>query len=315
MNNCNVCLGNFSDEDSIICASCKQKCHYICHYLTEKNFKKLSKDNRNKWKCSACKQVSVSPGQEESEMESDVLMRKMTVLFEQFSKSLKKDIDQQLGELTHSVKFVSDSFDSFKSDIGEIKKANEQLITENQKLKEEVKFLSKRNEILEEYTRRENLLLTGIPATKNENMDEILQGVASALQVSDFSSNEISVAHRLPSMNRETTPMIVVRFVRRSMRDKWMTAFQTISREDRSSPGIDVKKINRNLPNGHFRLMNQLTAKSAKELKAARELARENDWKFVWFRGSQMCAKKSEGSPVFKVKGLDHLKKVINGEE
>ena len=76
---------------------------------------------------------------------------------------------------------------------------------------------------LEQYGRRENLEIHGVPTMRNENTNQIVKTVAKALNV-QLDERHILTSHRLSkSQNQKETrqyPPIIVRFSNRDKRNK-----------------------------------------------------------------------------------------------
>ena len=75
---------------------------------------------------------------------------------------------------------------------------------------------------LEQYGRRENLEIHGIPWTKQENTNKIVQKVARELNIK-VSESDISTSHRLPLgmlNDKNHHPPIIVRFSNRDKRNE-----------------------------------------------------------------------------------------------
>ncbi|XP_039280471.1 uncharacterized protein LOC120350573 [Nilaparvata lugens] len=77
------CETSIPEQDFLTCNACGSKCHYLCQLIKESNFRKMSSDNKSKWKCIACKtspnastntntggSPSVSTGEEEDKGQS-----------------------------------------------------------------------------------------------------------------------------------------------------------------------------------------------------------------------------------------------------
>ena len=73
---------------------------------------------------------------------------------------------------------------------------------------------------LEQYSRRENLRIVGLPTTENENVLEKVLEFGQDLGV-DLSKEDVSTAHRVKSKGKRGDP-ILVRFVRREKKQEMM---------------------------------------------------------------------------------------------
>ena len=73
---------------------------------------------------------------------------------------------------------------------------------------------------LEQYGRRQNLEIQGIPMSDNENDAETENKVLTVLKkiVENISHDDIDIAHRLGKSKTNKTPNIIVRFVFRRTR-------------------------------------------------------------------------------------------------
>jgi len=135
--------------------------------------------------------------------------------------------------------------------IAELKKDVEKKTTEIQKLKGDLYSATQRIEVLEQYTRRDNLLITGLPietfteaASTPASDDEIpsnsveqsvLQLFNEKLRVS-IKPSDISIAHRLKkNPSRPGPPTTIVKFTNRKARE----AVYAARRKLKPPPGAD----------------------------------------------------------------------------
>ena len=117
---------------------------------------------------------------------------------------LKKEFLNEIQEIKKSQEFVSNEYELLKSEFDKVLKVNRKLEQENLNLKKKVSdLLQTKNEEeekidnLEQYGRRENLEIEGIPFKENENINETIVNLAKKIGV-PMCVNDISTAHRLP---------------------------------------------------------------------------------------------------------------------
>ena len=134
-----------------------------------------------------------------------------------------------LGSLT----YIASEYDSFSHSITKLNSQNQTLTKDIQTLTGSVVRTSQQQteteklDDLEQYGRRENLEIHGVPWTRNECTNEIVQKVAKVLHVK-LTSNDISTSHRLfnsdivNAYEKNQHPPIIVRFANR---DKKMNCF------------------------------------------------------------------------------------------
>ena len=68
---------------------------------------------------------------------------------------------------------------------------------------------------LEQQTRKNNVIITGVPLYKNEQVERIVEDCGRVIGV-DLGQTEVDACHRLPARNPHQPPSIVVRLVRRT---------------------------------------------------------------------------------------------------
>jgi hypothetical protein len=88
--------------------------------------------------------------------------------------------------------------------------------------KMEISRLSMENNELQQYTRKNNLIITGIPKlTAGENTVELVLNFAKAINY-QLSERDLDATHRLRQRNKESDPPIIVKFVSRIVRTKFL---------------------------------------------------------------------------------------------
>ena len=97
-------------------------------------------------------------------------------------------------------------------------KKNDDLMKENQCLKDQLIEEEKMRDDLDQYNRRENLEFHGIFLNPNENTNRIIKTVAKKLNI-NLKENDISTSHRLPKSLSNNPPIIIARFTNRDIRN------------------------------------------------------------------------------------------------
>ena len=144
-------------------------------------------------------------------------------------KVLKNSTDHTIG----SVSYLAHEYDDFLEKISKISSINESLAKEIKSI-ECRQFKSEQQlDQLEQYGRRENLEIHGIPVMRNENTNQIIKAVAKSINV-ELNDSQISTSHRLIQpqssssnsqqqaknhVNRQPPP-IIVRFNNRDKRNE-----------------------------------------------------------------------------------------------
>ncbi len=147
------------------------------------------------------------------------------------------------------------------------------LAAENQQLKDTVEILNVKVGESESYQRRENLILTGLEVRTadrvNATSDPLAQSSNTLLKkIIDFCTDvlhcnvdesDISIAHLLPSKDANSPPAVMVRFVRRSVRDEVYSARSRL--KNYTTPSNNKIFINEDLTAMNRKILGVLRAK------------------------------------------------------
>ncbi|XP_070539492.1 uncharacterized protein [Ptychodera flava] len=176
----------------------------------------------------------------------------LTILKEirSINEKLKKiDIlEAHLQQVDKSMSFINAMYEENKKDMEEIKAVNRALIEDNEKLKTSISNLESSYDDLDQYIRRENIEIRGIPELPNENTDSISLKVVQLI-AKDVTGADIDVSHRIkkrqpPGNERTNTrfpPSIIVRFTSRKVRDSVYKQRKNLSWFKTSDLGYEVE--------------------------------------------------------------------------
>ena len=113
-----------------------------------------------------------------------------------------------------------------------------------------------------------------------------------------FEQSEISISHRLPSRQGQIPP-IIVKFVRRDMRDKIYKMRRGLSSKTALHLGYHLES--------RLFINESLTQQSRALLRAAKAFKRDHHYKFVWTKYGKILLKK-EATPSSEVLSFSSLK-------
>jgi len=171
---CLVCNEDIYTGDEIKCVKCNDFLHFGCASFREASFRKLTNAAKEIWSCSGCK----------TKKNTNTITAPFSFVN---TSSFSNDT---IADLVKSVKFMSEQFDNFNSNLKEIMSnikilqgENKLIKEQNIKLSEEVSNLSKRINHLEQKSLENNVEILGVQEEKNENCVEILNNIASKLNV------------------------------------------------------------------------------------------------------------------------------------
>ena len=203
---------------------------------------------------------------------------------------------EEINDLKRSVNFISDKLDEIlksKREISEILSLVKKLEKINAEKDEKIRDLQSRVDNLEQYSRMENIIISGLRTTpdahlqhtpgENDALEENVLALFNKQMDVPITKNDISVCHTLrrrsnDSINDNNQQRdIIVRFVSRRSKT-------AVMRNARRLKGTKI------YVNEH------LTTKNATLAKTARKLQKESKIAFTWVRNCKVFVK-ALGSP------------------
>lgn len=296
---CPKCDCEVASKDAIKCNDCPVVCHTRCVGVVTRN---------KKWKCDAC---TVDSASNSSKM-SDSGASNVAIL-EAISAFRKENNDRWDSNKEAMSQVISD-VNSIKTDVGGLKEQFKglhekceinstnivQVRAENERLSGEVARMRQQIADLEQHSRKSNLLVTGVPVTKHEDVFSILDCVARALKIT-FQASDISAAHRLQGKKGDLRPpSIVVSFVSRQMKVDWLAA-------RRRKGTLSACELSRTFPDTQVYLNEHLTPQTRTIFNGARALIKQRILSSVWTSDCRVMARVSPDHRPFRIRDLQHV--------
>ena len=214
--------------------------------------------------------------------------------YELINKNLE-DIKKKLKKLDTMEKSMTTQSKDIKSLMTEMASVKQ----ENANLKTEVNRLNYKVDELEQYGRRNNVEIHGIPEIPAENLPDILTKIGEKLGC-EIQRSDIDVIHRLPGKDNKPRP-VIARLVRRSVRDALLKERFKLANVKTHQLDINVNEQNKIFINEN------LTPDRRKLFYLTRQKKDEKDYKFAWIRNGLIFLRKTENSEVIKVTCMDDL--------
>ncbi|XP_046670989.1 uncharacterized protein LOC124360995 [Homalodisca vitripennis] len=200
-----------------------------------------------------------------------------------------------MGDLSTSVSFVSNKLDEsnslmkeIRTDLAAMKRENEELRSQNRHLTCEVDVLKGKVRMLEQYSRKDNVEVSGLPVTQNEDVFDVVRDLGAAVGV-DIQQQDISTAHRVPSYQRDRIPSLVVKFVRRATRDKLIENYR---QKKTAMTAIDVNPA---LPMQRIYINEHLSPDNKVFLSKLKTKCKEIGFMYAWCRDGKFFVRKCPG--------------------
>lgn len=219
-------------------------------------------------------------------------------------------IQTELTSVRTGMDFMNENFEEFKTEVqtlrkelDDAKKLGLECQKENRILSKELAETKKQLIELKQYSRNNNLELKGIPVADSEDLNKVVETVASCLST-ELPSHAIEVAHRVAT-KAKGPPNVIVRFASRTNRDKFLAAAKK-SRLNVSMLGFEgTDPI---FVNEHLCPENKILLGKAIQTK------RDVGWKFAWVSEGKILMRKAEKSKVVHVTCEADLERITRAQ-
>lgn len=306
---CNISCDSAKSESVVKCVgSCGRCVHFNC--VKDEIEGRKTRASRD-WKCKDCRNTSSSissANSTSSELTKDFLIRVM----EQFKNDVfceLKSFKTEITELSTSMQFMSDKIDAsnvlmeaIKTELDQIKQENNNLRAHNKNLTSEVRDLKERLRNLEQYTRKNNVEISGIPVTAQENVLDIVKDVGAALGV-EIQENQVSAAHRIPSYKKDRNTSLIVQFHSRTTRDSLLSKF-------RENKTLSAHQVNNAFSQQRVYVNEHLSPENKLFLAKLKQKCRDVGYTYVWCREGKFFIKKGPGDKSKKISSYEEMDKI-----
>lgn len=150
-----------------------------------------------------------------------------------------------------------------------------------------------------------NIAVSGIPYTKNENVSEIIKAIANTLNI-NLKYDDIQHAFRTKA-NDNKDSKIVTRFNNINIKEAIMNELKL---RFKNKQPLKANQINNVLPDKLLYINHELTATNRKMFWLTKQSAEECKWKYVWSRSSGIYVRKNYGDSAIKIQTINDLKKL-----
>jgi len=296
---CGKCKDDLpSDEEFATCRLCEEGFHFETCSMKLSSWKGLGKPGQGRWACPSCRNKEKSPSvTEEDSTLSDGVAAKLDSLL-----LMKKSIE----EIEKSMQFQSSKYDDILQELKDLRAENKELREELKTARKKqvasdntIKDLEERLNELDQYGRRVNLEIHGVPVSDEgeENTENVIKELAKEIGVC-YVPQDVHKVHRLQKKKDSNPPAIIVQFHSSCKRDEWLIA----GKKARLTSRKTGKKIffNENLTRV-YRSLHWET----------KERCKTYNYKFVWFSRGKLKAKRDENDRnVIVIRNRDDINKI-----
>lgn len=271
---CGVAISR-SSEPSIVCKICNKCFHPKCANLDIKDLP-LAKST---WACTVCKISNV---------------HNTLQLMENDLSAFKSNTEKSIVNISGSIKTLVDLSEIVSQNSTKI----EFLESENREIKREIVLLKKHCEKIETNTRMLNVVISGIPESKSENLEDLVIKLAGSLGLT-LTKDKIHKICRFRPRNGATKP-ILVSFSHPSTKEQLISLYNI-----RKSIKGDVLGLSSDIS---IRIGDHLTSQKQMLLqKAKKELKSTGQYSYVWTQNGNVLIRKISNSKIFKINNLDDI--------
>jgi len=227
-----------------------------------------------------------------------------------------KDKVSKLDSIERSLSTLSDQYVELEKKVSNLKKLNKERQTEIGNLSMTVNLLSNQLSVLKseqnnqnQYGRRDTLEISGIPVCIGENTNDIVCKVGKALDV-EIHDKDISVSHRLPvDKSKQQTPAIIVKFIKRDLRDTLYKARKGLRMKSTHDIGILRH------PPSNIYISESLTPQNRQLFKKCLKAKKDLKLKFIWTRYGNIHLRKDGYSPVVNITNENDLHRLYRNNQ
>ncbi|CAH0723443.1 unnamed protein product, partial [Brenthis ino] len=289
---CKYCSEVLKGDECIKCVSCNRTSHFQCVGLSEADFKRMLPMNRAKWKCPICKTSNKSSN---SPQVFSTDAKSLLLLFdERFNnlnttiESFKTFITEEFRKVTETVKQWSEKITNMESSINSIiQRMNDfdleiskiaHLESELKELQMSFNEIKENNSKSEQWVRRSNIQINGVPQKKGENLIQLIKILAEKANFPLSPDTDIDFITRIATKNdsSDSRPKpIILKLQARYKKDDFLTSLRKLKNLKACDMGF-LGMQNRIYFNDH------LSTKNKALFNEAKRLAKQKGYSYCW---------------------------------
>lgn len=313
--------------DYVKCVFGGCKLHYECSGLSEKTYRQMGQTRRDSYKCRLCRggDTASSGGADSDNSESaqakrsveNVTLNQLFAKLDSMEKNFKltmeshtKDVQKTVEELKVSVVYCTEKIDDFVKEIGalskRVKDAESEMVDlkrENNELRGQLSRVEVQLEELQQYGRKCNLQIDGVPEMNGERMADIINKLSIALDEPIVLNQDIQAAHRIPSSNKNRSRPVIIQFSNRQKRD-------AVLEKARKKKSLTTAVFYNNVPETPVFVNEHLTPYYKQLLYEAKTIKKEKKYEMLWVRGAKIFLKRNKDAPTIRIDSFSDLKKL-----
>lgn len=228
-----------------------------------------------------------------------VLEREMCKLTTSINDTLNQ-FNIRLDDMQESINYVNNRQDMFDARL----KAIEDDSLRRKELPTQLSMLESKIDMMEQQVRQFNIEIVNLPERRDENLIAILQKIGSSIK-HPINPTDIVSVHRVPHMDKNNPhpKNVIAKFSTKIIRDNVVAAARVVKCV--KSDQLLISGTSRNIY-----INEHLTPKNKKLFLHSREVARKNNYKFVWIKHGTILVRQNDTSPIFSIRSEQDINKI-----
>nr|XP_026500607.1 uncharacterized protein LOC113404074 [Vanessa tameamea] len=293
--------------------------------------------NKAKWKCPSCKQAkknnNISPitpnvanetnldlAQPYSNLNTKSIIDHFDERFTYLNSSIEsfksfitnefKKVTETVNEWTKKIKLVESSIDMVMDQVNNFDKEVTKIHNielELNELKNSMKDLKDSHYKNEQWVRRSNIQISGVPQKKGENLIQLIKVLADKCNFPLNPLTDIDFITRVATKNdsNDIRPKpIILKMQARYKKDDFLSSLRKLKTIRACDIGFSGMQ-NQIYVNDH------LSTRNKSLFNEAKRKSKEKGYLFCWVRNCTIMVRRTESSPVLHITSEDCLKKIV----
>lgn len=253
---------------------------------------------------------SDTPGPLPQDMLNDILS-KVSAMQSQFSviQSIKSDLSQVISDIAEMKSVLNAKLDELAGRVDKIESrvfSLEKFGAEIDDLKSAVRDIQESQRSSEQWVRRSNIQINGVPEKRGENLNHIVMTLANLsgfpLNVDQDIDFVTRVAVRNDSDTKKPKP-IIVKLHSRHKKDDFITSLRKLLSLKASDLGFSND-------NGRVYINDHLSSHNKSLLNKAKQKTKEKGYQYCWVRNCTIMVRRNEKSPIIYINSENALNKI-----
>lgn len=222
-----------------------------------------------------------------------------------------KSIKDEMKEVKDSMNFISMQYETLEKKQSSISEVTKSLQRENGTLQSTINALSFRVNQIEQHSRKCNLEIQCLPELKSENLFSTIKKIGTVIGC-NVEQNYIVSCTRTPKLNPANTrpKSVVAQFSTPELRDTFLAATITYNKKHPNDK-LNTSHLGMTTDKKPIYITEHLSAANKALHAAARTMAKEKGYSFVWIRNGRIFVRKNENSPFLLIKSIESLDKIV----